>query len=700
MSYTVRFTDEINKGVITVEDRAVNDDSTSLRFPGRGVTEYGSIVAENLLQMLENFAFSTPPDNPIEGQTWYDTSTDVDQLKIYNGTQWVPASGIFKSTTTPASGAVTGDLWVDTDNQQLYLNTGSGWVLVGPQFSAGSSTGPRAGLLTGTDNQDYAVLIIDVDQVPTVIISGSQFIPKTSIDGFREINPGINLNSQGTPAGFLKYYGLSETAESLRIQNDNIPASNFLRSDVDTTANGIFSVKNNQGVRVGDNNQLSMLANGQRSIIRNNLSGAGLDFQVKRSDSYSTVLRLNSNLGPNQSPQVGINTLNPQETLDITGTLKVSDVVQIDSTEQTGNLNEGALVVRGGTSVAKNLQVGESLTIGDNISVSGNITSTGNSSTISGFDSITATTFIGNVQGNLTGTFNGNATSATSLTNSTTFQMSGDITAVPFSFNGAGNLTKEFVTTLSNGFIANKTATTTSQDDDEILINRTSGSPLGLFRVSKANLVESVPTNPPGAMMPYGGDTAPPGWLLCDGSVVSRSTYSQLFDAIGHKFLDTAILAQQGFSSQLFFGLPDLRGRIPLGRDSMGGTAANRVTSTAADAVGNSGGNETADIEKSNLPAHEHDLRSSDPVARQYYAIRDIPLDTNTDSPEAVSLNIDTVGAASSSVSGIPTSGSITGGGQTGLDDYRTVAGEELGAPLDIMNPYTTVNYIIWTGNV
>lgn len=37
---------------------------------------------------------------------------------------------------------------------------------------------------------------------------------------------------------------------------------------------------------------------------------------------------------------------------------------------------------------------------------------------------------------------------------------------------------------------------------------------------------------PPGGMIPYGGDTAPSGWLLCDGAAVSRSTYAALFDAI------------------------------------------------------------------------------------------------------------------------------------------------------------------------
>lgn len=696
MAYEIRYTDEINKGVIIVEDRDVNDDSTSLSFPGKGVTDYGKIIAENLLQMLENFAFSQPPENPVEGQTWYDTTTNVDQLKIYDGTGWVPASGIFKAaTTSQISGAVAGDLWVDTDNQQLYLNTGSGWILVGPEFSQGSSTGPRAGLLTGTDNQDYAVLIIDVDQLPTVIISGSQFIPKTTINGFPEIKPGINLSTLTLPAGDLKFYGLAETSEALRIQNKNIPADRFLRSDVDTTANGIFSVRNNQGIRVGDNNQLSLQTSGPRSLIRNNFSGAGTDFQIKQGTGYETVLRLNSNLGG--TPRIGVNTLNPQKTLDITGTLQVSDIVNVTSTTDTNSANQGALQVAGGAWVAKNLRVGADAAVNGDLDITGNLTADGvNAQTISGFESITANNFIGNFQGNLTGQFTGIASEATRLQNTTTFSITGDVVTPGVTFNGAGNLNKEFIANISNGFIINKTPSNFAEANDEVLVNRGSS----LFRVKQSDFVSSVPTNPPGAIIPYGGSVAPPGWLLCDGSIVDRATYSALFDIIGHNFLDTAELANLGFSSQLFFGLPDLRGRMPLGADNMGGTAANRVTSLAADIVGNAGGSETTDIEKRHIPAHEHNLRSKGTNAKQYYAIRDAALDTLNDAPEVVSLNIDTVGAASSSVSGIPSSGAITEGGLTGLGDYRTVAGEELGAPLDTMNPYATVNYIIWTGNV
>ena len=61
---------------------------------------------------------------------------------------------------------------------------------------------------------------------------------------------------------------------------------------------------------------------------------------------------------------------------------------------------------------------------------------------------------------------------------------------------------------------------------------------------------------PTGGMLPFGGDVAPAGWLLCDGSAVSRTTQASLFAVIGVKFG-----AGDGSTT---FNLPDFRGRVPV----------------------------------------------------------------------------------------------------------------------------------------
>jgi microcystin-dependent protein len=97
---------------------------------------------------------------------------------------------------------------------------------------------------------------------------------------------------------------------------------------------------------------------------------------------------------------------------------------------------------------------------------------------------------------------------------------------------------------------------------------------------------------PPGALMPFAGATAPSGFLLCDGSAVSRSDYSRLFAAIG-----TTFGSGNGTST---FNLPDLRGRVPVGVDG----AAGRMSDN--DALGQSGGQERVTLTTQQIPAHTH----------------------------------------------------------------------------------------------
>ena len=678
MAYELRYTDELNKGTIIVEDQTLNIE-TSLAIPGRFRVDYGIAIGESLLHLLENFANSEPPAKPVEGQLWYDTTPTVDQLKIYDGTNWVAAGGLKKGALEPSiAQSIAGDLWANTDTQQLYLFTGSGWILVGPQFSDGLLTGTESESVVGIDDIEYPILAIKIQDKYAAIISSQEFTPKSVIPGFAGgIKPGFNISSTplvGTET--LKYYGTAEKAESLIVNGEAIAASNFLRGNTTSTTNFGINIKNNQGIKIGSGGQLTVGIDGNAGIISNSSEGSYIDLKTTAGGFSSTVIRVDS------TRRVGINNPAPDVELDIAGDVQISPLATdattglliLDSTTDSSDISTGSFVTKGGVGIAKTLNVG-----GD-LGVEGTIYSTNVVPDISGsrdigeannkYNRVFATTFFGNLQGNVSGTVSGRAGSADRLSTATTFQIAGDVETDSFAFDGqTGGTIKQFEVRISNSFIANRTTSYDASNSDTILINK----PEGAFKISKRNFLKTIPLNPPGIILPFGGTVEPAGWLFCFGQVVTKSDYPQLWEVIGHNFLDPGFLDDAGVNT---FALPDMRGRLPLGLDNMGGAAANRVTGPGATDVGNNSGSEDVLIGLENLPEHEHDMEGE---SAQYYAVNQIAGSLEAD---AIPLNLEPGGGG---YAGYPSSGGI-----------KTTA--DLGQALNVMNPYLALNYIIYTG--
>lgn len=129
--------------------------------------------------------------------------------------------------------------------------------------------------------------------------------------------------------------------------------------------------------------------------------------------------------------------------------------------------------------------------------------------------------------------------------------------------------------------------------------------------VNDGGTMKSVPASdfrtyilPAGSIIPYGGSSAPTGFLLCDGSAVSRTTYATLFAALD----DGAIYGTGDGSST--FNLPDLRGRVVAGQDDMGGSSANNLTGFSGgvngDNLGATGGSEKHTLTIAQMPSHNH----------------------------------------------------------------------------------------------
>ena len=104
---------------------------------------------------------------------------------------------------------------------------------------------------------------------------------------------------------------------------------------------------------------------------------------------------------------------------------------------------------------------------------------------------------------------------------------------------------------------------------------------------------------PPGVIVPYGVSAAPTGFLLCDGTAVSRTTYSALFAVVSSLYGDG-----NGSST---FNVPDLRGRFIAGWDA--GTEV--LTSVTAGMIVGSqiatvGGTQAEQLTEAQIPAHTH----------------------------------------------------------------------------------------------
>lgn len=84
---------------------------------------------------------------------------------------------------------------------------------------------------------------------------------------------------------------------------------------------------------------------------------------------------------------------------------------------------------------------------------------------------------------------------------------------------------------------------------------------------SETRLTKAEEVLPAGMMVPYGGSTSPKGWLLCDGSAISRTNYSRLFAAIG-------TLWGVGDGSTTF-NLPNTNNKYIMGGAGVGSTLGN-----------------------------------------------------------------------------------------------------------------------------
>jgi microcystin-dependent protein len=761
MPYSVNFTDKENKTPITVFDNTSSTD-TSLKFPGRNVTGYGQIIAENFLALLENFASADEPINPIEGQLWYNSTDGV--LQIWDNTAWKAASGIQKGVSEPSVAASkVGELWVDTTNQQLRIFTGTRWILVGPSESAvdGLRYGPVVEKIADSDNIDRFILVFYIADIPVIIFSKDSFTPKTIISGFDVVRSGINISNPSTAPEIAEFvggfepilFGTATRANALNVGGVEVESGKFLRSDTINTTDFAFNIRNNNGVTVGVDGTFNIGTTATAAKIYNSAAGSSIDIQTNRDGIPSTILKIVDN-------RVGINQATPSQALDIDGSLTLTGAIIVTNNTASSNLNNGSFRTAGGAAVTKNLIVGDGVDITGTAQVNNLQPKTTEiydlGTGLKRWRTVRAKTIIADdIQGILSGNISGNANTATSLTNITSFQLAGDVISPAVQFDGqVGSYTKVFNTSLTANIIVSKDQPfpNVSKPTDFVLTYRASEASLassGLLKQTRDTFVGDLGI-PIGGIIPYAGATAPYGFLFCDGSEIERTKFSTLYDVIGTTYNGLAALI--GVNT---FRLPDLRGRFALGKDNMdnagtvpiitggfvdaGGGTTGRVPDVKAITLGGDAGQSSATLTLANLPEHSHTLSSStqdysaisvsttiDPAATtglgptapgqaQYLkdsgGIKKPLLGTITGTISGTTLTIATLsfgtvspGATLSGVGITPGTTIVSGSGSiwTISNSHTIPVAISMNlsgvTSIGIMNPFLTINYIIRSG--
>ena len=192
----------------------------------------------------------------------------------------------------------------------------------------------------------------------------------------------------------------------------------------------------------------------------------------------------------------------------------------------------------------------------------------------------------------------------------------------------------------------------------------------------------------------FAGSTAPNGWLVCDGSTVSRSAYSDLFKIIGTTY--------GSGNSNTTFTLPDMRGRCPIGV----GTGASLTART----LGSNVGAETATLSEANMASHTHTTTvGTESVTHTHTGTSGGQSADHTHSfshTAGTSGSYGLMDSATASSSGQPSTGNVsadhthattTGNESANHNHSVTNSNTGSGTAFGIMPPSIVVNFIIKT---
>lgn len=172
-----------------------------------------------------------------------------------------------------------------------------------------------------------------------------------------------------------------------------------------------------------------------------------------------------------------------------------------------------------------------------------------------------------------------------------------------------------------------------------------------------------------GMIVMFGGNFAPRGWALCDGTLLSISQYQALFSILGTTY---------GGDGRTTFALPPLRGRVPMHAGSGPGLTPR--------SLGEKAGWESVTLNTNQIPSHTHGISITDATLR---VVRE---DGNTSEPAGAAIaNVSPDSTMAYNNSTAPDANAAAGSLQIAAQALNT--GGSQGHTN--MQPYLAVNFII-----